>query len=704
LATNRTQLRRQLEQLQERLHGAGEPVTRQELLAVTDLLAGILERVDQDEARLGRRLRELDARLFTLENSRVFQIARLPGAWLRDWRGRLGQWLLHSPLHPVYLRLRPVKPTADDPYQAWLAHEPQPQVRPIPDGPLISVVLPVHNPKREWLEAAVDSVARQSYGRWQLCVCDDASRDAWVAEHFSRLSVAEPRIRFVRSERNLGIAGATNRAGELAQGEYVGFLDQDDVLSEHALFCVAEAAGDRRPDLLYSDEDYLEESGRRVQPSFKPAFSPDLLHCCMYMGHFLVVRKARLDALGWLRSPFDGSQDYDLALRVVEDSGFVRHIPRILYHWRRHPNSTAANAAAKPFTQDAGYRALCEVVSRQCSQARVENGTLTNTYHVLWPAPPELKASVVICSRNARLLGRCLRAIERNTAHANREIIVVAHREGNTAAMDRLLDSSGCLRVPYAGPFHFSAMNNLGAARATGEVLVFLNDDVEPLTVGWLGALVAHAHRRHAGVVGAKLLYPCGALQHAGIVTGIMDGVGHPGRHLFAAPHWNWMFFTRNVSAVTGACLAIRKELFEALGGFDEAFPVNYNDVDLCLRARQAGYEVIFESTAVLRHDECRTRQPGVRLEERERWEERWGSWIERGDPYYSPYLTRSREDASLELNPPGDLSPRPAGSPPTPPAVRSASHTSPPAAPPPPRGSVPPSRFAAAPAGSSEF
>jgi GT2 family glycosyltransferase len=202
-------------------------------------------------------------------------------------------------------------------------------------------------------------------------------------------------------------------------------------------------------------------------------------------------------------------------------------------------------------------------------------------------------------------------------------------------------------------------MNNLGAAHATGSVLVFLNDDIEPLTPEWLGALLSHVERRRVGVAGAKLLYPSGAIQHAGIVVGIMDGVGHPGRHLFAAPHWNWLSFTRNVSAVTGACLAIRAELFSTLGGFNEAFPVNYNDADLCLRARQAGYDIVFEPAAVLRHDECRTRQPGVRLEEREKWEERWAAWIERGDPFYSPYLSRAREDASLELDPPGDLSPR---------------------------------------------
>jgi GT2 family glycosyltransferase len=216
--------------------------------------------------------------------------------------------------------------------------------------------------------------------------------------------------------------------------------------------------------------------------------------------------------------------------------------------------------------------------------------------------------------------------------------------------MDRLLEGSTCLRVPYTGPFNFAAMNNLGAGKATGTVLVFLNDDVEPLDSDWLGAMLAHACRREVGAVGAKLVYPSGAIQHAGIVIGIMEGAGHLHRNTFGSANWNWLPFTRNVCAVTGACLAMRKSVFEELGGFDESFPENYNDVDLCLRARQAGYEVIVEPAAVLRHSECQSRQAGVRLEERYTFERRWAAWLERGDPFYSPHLSRRLEDAGLEL------------------------------------------------------
>ena len=283
-------------------------------------------------------------------------------------------------------------------------------------------------------------------------------------------------------------------------------------------------------------------------------------------------------------------------------------------------------------------------------QAVVTAGAFPNTYRVRWSVPASLKASLIICSRNAKLLKRCLEAIAQRTAHANREIVVVQHRTGDIAAMDRFLDGYACVRVPYTGPFNFAAMNNLGARHATGEVLVFMNDDVEPLDSDWLGAMLAHANRREVGAVGAKLVYPSGAVQHAGIVIGIMEGAGHLHRNTFGSPYWNWLPFTRNVCAVTGACLAIRKDVFEQLGGFDESFPVNYNDVDLCLRARQAGYDVIVEPAALLRHYECQSRQAGVRLEERYFFEQRWAAWLERGDPFYSPHLRRTLEDAGLEL------------------------------------------------------
>jgi len=644
-------LRQQLEQLRRLLQDGGSAISRQELLAAVSLMEQILEQNEAARRRLLRHESDLEERLRAIENSRFFRTLRLPGRFFLDWRGRLGQLFLHSRLHPLYLKA--VRPAAAvKHYQLWVEREQPPVERPLEHRPLFSIVLPVRNPREEWLEAAVESVKSQTYANWQLCVCDDASEEPWVQEYFCAQAGSGLRIAFTRSSTQLGISGATNRAGELAEGDYAGFLDQDDLLAPWALYCCAEALQQGPADLLYTDEDCIAGDGNRVQPVFKPAFSPDLLRSCMYMGHFLMVRRERLQELGWLRSAYDGSQDYDLALRVTERSANIRHIPRVLYHWRRHPDSTASQPSAKPYTREAGLRALSEVVLRRDPAAAVSYGEAPNSYRVRWPAPASLRASIVICSRNPRLLSRCLQTIRQKTAYANFELVIVAHQAGDAEEMDRLLRQTDCVTVPWRQPFHFAAMNNLGASRAGGEILVFLNDDVRPVSPGWLEALVSHANRAEIGAVGALLRYPSGAIQHAGIAIGIMQGAGHPQRHTFGAGCWNWLPFTRNVSAVTGACLAVRKRVFEELGGFDEGFPVNYNDVDFCLRARQAGYRIVLEPDAVLRHEECATRQPGVGIEERDRFLERWGEWLEAGDPFYSPNLTRVREDGGLSQAP----------------------------------------------------
>jgi GT2 family glycosyltransferase len=316
-----------------------------------------------------------------------------------------------------------------------------------------------------------------------------------------------------------------------------------------------------------------------------------------------------------------------------------------------HSGSTSADAAAKPHTHGAGKRALEDAVRRRGWGAAVEDGAVRNSYRLVWKPRCDAKVSIIICSRTPELLRRCLRVLERRTAYSNRELVIVEHRTPeNQVGMEKLLARLGCVRVRYEGAFHFAMMNNLGAQRASGEILVFLNDDTEPLESGWLGALVAQLERPGVGIAGARLLYRSGAIQHAGLAIGIVEGVGHLHRDTFGAEFWKWVPFARNVSAVTGACLGIRKRLFEELAGFDLAFPVNFNDADLCLRARQLGYEVIYEPAAVLRHYECSTRTPGILYEERERWNDRWGTVLERGDSYYSPNLTRTREDASLNM------------------------------------------------------
>ena len=656
-------LRQQAHKLRSQLQSADAAPSREELLAILDHLEDLVLRLEEERIegiqwrkKLEHNQRVMDVHIAAIEESLIFRLLRRLGAPLLAWKAKAGQALLHSPFHGLYLKLRP--PGRDTAYALWVDQEVA--SRPTAEWyrcrlnefscrPVFSVLLPVHAPPRKWLEQAVQSVLNQTYPHWELCVCDDAS-EGWVREYFHEIMQGEAKIRFVHSAKHLGISGTLNQARSLATGDYFAFLDQDDLLSPYALHHIAESLQEGPAALLYTDEDFIDEEGRRIDPLFKPDWSPDLLLSCMYLGHLLVVSRKSMEAAGELRSDFDGAQDYDLALRVTEGAAVVRHIPQVLYHWRRHAGSTAARAEAKPYTHAAGRLALEDAVQRRNWRASVEDGPGPNMYSLGWQLRGQPLVSLIVCSRSPKLLKRCLSAIRGCTDYLQRQIVVVQHMAGGEDAMEKVLLHSEAKRVRYEGPFHFSRMNNLGAEAADGEILVFLNDDVEPLVPSWLYKLAAQAQRPEVGIVGARLMYPAGTLQHAGIAIGIGDGCGHPGRSANATPYWYWTNLTRNVSAVTGACLAIRKEIFRQLGGFDQSFPVNYNDTDLCLRAHKAGYRVLYEAGAVLLHRECQTRKGGVSFVERERWYARWSTELEQGDPFYSPHLTRMREDASLRF------------------------------------------------------
>jgi GT2 family glycosyltransferase len=637
------------------------PLSAAEMPEVIKLLTEVLDQMEAERQMTAKRHQfssseqsRLEERLSRLENSLLFRSTRRIGAALRTSELKLGQKLLKSPLHSLYLKLaRPVH--HDRAYENWIAWQEvqtpswkwhRDHAQNWPRRPLISILMATHDPRREWLEAAVKSVLAQSYPLWELCICDDVS-PAWVAEYLGRQSAEDSRIRYCLSSERLGISGTMNRAGELAHGEYIGFLDHDDVLSPLALHYVVESIQAAPADVIYSDEDYLNEAGHRTRPSLKPDWSPDLLAGCMYWGHFLVIARSRMDQIGWFRSECDGAQDYDVALRITDQPVVVRHIPRILYHWRQHPQSTASSASAKRYTHEAGRRALQDAIRRRNWDAEPTDGAIPNSYYVRRRLTPGLRISFIVCSRNGKLLRRCLRALDRTRRGYESEIVVVHHLRGD-GGVEKVMGAYGCETVSFPGPFNFARMNNLGVAAAHGDVLFFLNDDVVPLAADWMAHLLAHLQRPEVGVVGAKLVYRSGAIQHSGITVGIMDGTGHPGRGLFQSDLWRWLDQTRNVSAVTGACMGLRRPVFDALGGFDPDFPVNYNDVDLCLRARRAGYEIIYEPHALLRHDECQTRTPGTHLKERERFQERWVEELEKPDPYFSPLLSKDSEEIRL--------------------------------------------------------
>jgi glycosyltransferase involved in cell wall biosynthesis len=636
-------LRDHIRGLRETLAGIRGHADREELI---DLLENLLDGWEREReesarrmARLTQNLQTLDARLLKVENSRIFRLLQRTGHYVGAWRSKGRRYV-------------PSRHADDDQrqqYQLWLEWEQLAQpgdewYRRAAEGfayqPRFSILMHVHRPRKEALSASIEGLQRQLYPDWELCVVDDASPETWVAKYFESLAASGARVQYLRSEHFMGAASSLNRAGMLGSGEYLASIGQHDVLTPHALFYLAEAVQRERFDLLYTDGDELEAlngGGRnRVRPCFRPSWSPDLLTSSKYPGSFFAISRTAFNSAGGFRTEAGAALHFDFALRMAEQAATVRHVPRVLVSVEQTQTAPAEEK-----------RVLSEAIERRQWQATVEDcpGGGFVVKRKLSSTP---LASIVICSRNPKLLASLLRTVDDRTSYPLREIVVVQHKTGDDVTMERLLSQSRCVRSPYTGAFDFAAMNNQGARAANGDVLIFLNDDVAPLSADWLTELLAQAQRPEVGVVGALLLYPTGTIQHAGIAIGMMDGAGHPHRGAFGEGFWPWSRITRNVTAVTGACLTIRRRVFEELGGFDASFPINYNDVDLCMRARQAGYQVIVETAAVLKHQESKTRVPGVSWRERELFFDRWGTLIEEGDPYYSPHLTRSKEDCSL--------------------------------------------------------
>lgn len=420
---------------------------------------------------------------------------------------------------------------------------------------------------------------------------DHSEYRRWLA---ARERAGDPPAQQWSYEPKIGIIAPGEQPKEDA--EYTAFVDAGDRLSPWARYRVTEALQRERYDLIYTDED------RNGAPLFKPDWSPVLREHCEYVGGLAVISTERLKSAGG---------DFEAALRTPGLK--VKHIPEILYFG--HGEAPQSNTPVR---------------------AKVEGAPV----------------SIVICSRTPRLLRRCLEALRRNTGYSPLQFVVVRHDTGDgevSRQMEKIAATFGCKTVVYSGSFNFAEMNNRGVAAASGEVLVFLNDDVVPLAPEWLASMVEWLRRPEVGAVGARLLYPDGTIQHAGIALAITDGAGHPGRFTYGSPYWPWLGMTREVTAVTGACLAMRRDVFDGVGGFDPEFAVNYNDVDLCLRIRRAGYHVIFDARAALRHDESQTRTPIVRFEERRRFFQRWPERLTQMDPYYNPNLSR---DETVSLSP----------------------------------------------------
>lgn len=526
--------------------------------------------------------------------------------------------------------------------------------RALPYRPLISVVVPTWNTSPELLRLTLESVRPQTYDRWELCVADGASGPE-VRQVLDELAGSDSRIRVGYLESNEGISGNTNEALAMASGEFVAFLDHTDTLAPFALYEIVESLNrDASADLIYSDWDLISEDGTaRFNPFFTPEWSPELILSANFAVHLLVVRTQRIRDVGGLRPEVDGAQDWDLVLRVSEAKGGVRRVPGVLYHWRADPTSAAMTLDTKPRAEAAQRRVVEEHLQRTGSPGtvtRAEDGQL----EIRWPLRSRPLVSIVIPTRhNTHLLERCLEAIA-GTSYAEREVIVVetAGRTEEREAWYRSLAEQHAVRVLWwEGPFNYSAVNNLAAAEARGEVLVFLNDDTEPLDPRWLEEILQWLQHDGVGAVGVQLTEASGRIQHGGVVVGLGGFADHLFRGMKPG-EWSLMGSTlwyRNVSAVTGACLAVTRELLDSVGGWDERFVLCGSDVELCLRIRRAGHRIVVTPRTRVLHVEGATRGKEVPYDDfcLSFWHSQRA--IYGGDPYFNPALSYEHAIPTLE-------------------------------------------------------
>jgi O-antigen biosynthesis protein len=537
--------------------------------------------------------------------------------------------------------------------------------------PLISIVMPVYNVNEKWLSEAIESVQAQLYDKWELCICDDASTLPHVRPLLEKFAAQDKRIKVVYRQKNGGIVRASNDAIALATGAYVGLLDNDDRLAADALSLVVESLQEKKYDLIYSDEDKIGPDGERCEPFFKPDWSPDLLLSCNYVSHFGVYKRKIINEIGGFREGYDGSQDYDLVLRFTERTQEIKHIPRVLYHWRKVKGSSAESIEAKPYAYEAARKALAAAARRRKMNATVEDGLWTGSYRVrraitggpLVGSDEDAHGtaplvSIIIPFRDkVGMLDKCLRSIYEKTSWRNFEVLIVDNDSELLETADYLerisANFANLTVLRYGGGFNYSAINNYAAAKAKGDYLVLLNNDTEVVSPDWIESMLEHAQRKEVGAVGAKLFFPDGTIQHAGVVIGLGGLANHAFSRQTDIDHgyFGLINVVRNYSAVTAACLMVRKDVFFEIGGMDaQNLVVAFNDVDFCLKLREKGYLVVYTPYAVLRHYESLSRGYEVDLGEVAYMQRRHAGLLEKGDPYYNPNLTREKGDFSLRV------------------------------------------------------
>ncbi|MEI7869337.1 MAG: glycosyltransferase [Candidatus Methylumidiphilus sp.] len=650
-------LERKLAELEIELNIVRLKSTRLDRLAETQRAELALHKNDLISARNG---------YLGILNSRVWQMTERPRAlvtWLRRIKNRVVGRPVAAKSNQIDLH---------GPYSSWVAaHDTlsaaQRQsivanVHAMQRPPIISVLLPVYNAPVKFLQEAIESVRAQLYTHWELCIADDASTDGDMKtclEHYAKL---DSRIRVGFRPENGHISRASNTALGMAKGEFVAMLDQDDMLPEHALYYVAKAIQEH-PDagIIYSDEDKLDEQENRFGPYFKPDWNYELFLGQNLISHLGVYRRRLLNEIEGFRVGFEGSQDHDLALRCVErlQPHQIIHIPRILYHWRMHSESTAYGIEAKPYALTAGVEAVNDHLKRTCPGATVELNPQFNNYRVRFPLPyPEPRVCIIIPTHNKLdLLRPCIDSIFTRTQYSNYEILVVDNNSDKADVIDYLngLERRNNIRVLRdSRPFNFSALSNAAVAQTEAEFVLLLNNDVAVISPNWLGEMVAVASRPGIGAVGARLWFPDDTLQHGGVLLGLDDIAGHAhlGLKRDSPGYCGRASLMQSMSAVTAACLLVRRSLYLGVGGFDEPnLAVDFNDVDFCLKLREAGYRNVWTPSAELYHYESASRVTDLSPAQIERFQaevafmkKKWGKLLQ-ADPAYNPNLTLESTD-----------------------------------------------------------
>ena len=529
--------------------------------------------------------------------------------------------------------------------------------------PKISIVVPLYKTPEKYLDAMIESVLNQSYSNWELCLSDGSGEDSPLTEQLEKYEKKDSRIKVVYNNRQLHIAENTNEAIKIATGEFIAFADHDDLLTPDAMFHVAKAVNENMElEVLYSDEDKVSAGEKFMQPHMKPDFNIDLLRTVNYICHLFVVKKTMIEKVGMLRPEFDGAQDYDFILRCVEATDRIYHIPRILYHWRFFEGSTAENPESKLYAFEAGKRAIEAHYERVGIQAKVVQGEFLGLYRTKYIREKDPLVSILIPNKDhTDDLDRCIRSIEEKSTYHNYEYIIIENNselEETFAYYKKLEEENPKAHVVYwDGEFNYSAINNYGASFANGEYLLLLNNDVEVINGDWLEEMLGYCMREDVGIVGARLYYPDDTIQHAGVVVGFGGIAGHAfvQQKRGTTGYCHRIICAQDYSAVTAACMMVKKSVFDEVGGLTEELKVAFNDIDFCMKVRQTGKLVVYNPYAELYHYESKSRgledtpEKVARFNsEIKKFSDRWPEILKNGDPYYNPNLTLDSQDFSL--------------------------------------------------------